>query len=167
MIKQRIGAVACAALSVAAAHADMPGDALGTCVIEGLAAHPGQAVSVRLELEDGKRQYEVDIKGDDGTRWEIECDGQSGKLLETEREVAADDAEFSSTATVRVDAAMKAALDKYPGTVLKIEYEIENGGKLAYEFDIRRADGKLLEVEVDAITGDPSDPEEVLWQIGN
>jgi uncharacterized membrane protein YkoI len=128
--------------------------------------HPGKAVSVRFEIEGGKRQYEVDIKGKDGKHWEVECDAKTGKVLQVEREVAADDPEFTSRAKVRLDAAMKTALDRYPGTVMKIEYEIEKGGSVAYEFDIRTADGRLLEVEVDAVTGKLKDAEEVLWQIG-
>lgn len=166
MVKKLIGMAAVAVFSTSVAHADMHGNPLGTCVGEGLAAHPGEAIGVRFEIEDGKHQYEVDIKGNDARHWEIECDARTGKLLETEREVAADSPEFTSPAKVRLDAAMKTALDKFPGTIVKTEYEIENGGKVAYEFDIRRRDGKLLEVEVDAVTGKLSDPEEVLWQIG-
>lgn len=166
MIKKLMGMMAIAALSASAAYADMHGNPLGTCVSEGLAMHPGKAVSVRLEIEGGKRQYEVDIKGNDGKRWEVECDAKTGKVLQVEREVAADDPEFTSKAKVRLDAAMKTALDKYPGTIVKIEYEIESDGSVAYEFDIRRRDGKLLEVEVDAVTGKLKEPEEVLWQIG-
>ncbi len=90
----------------------------------------------------------------------------TGKLLETEREVHADATEFTGKAKVRLDAAMKTALDKHPGTIMKIEYEIENSGSVAYEFDIKTADGKTLEVEVDAVTGKLSDPEEVLFQVG-
>lgn len=166
MVKNLMGMMAIATLSASAAYADMHGDPLGTCVSEGLAAYPGKAVSVRFEIEDGKRQYEVNIKGKDGKRWEIECDAKTGKLLQTERNVAADDSEFTSKAKVRLDAAMKSALDKYPGTIMRIEYEIESDGVVAYEFDIRRPDGKLLEVEVNAVTGKLQDPEEVLWQIG-
>jgi uncharacterized membrane protein YkoI len=166
MSKKLVGTMAIALFLSPVAYADMHGDALGACLTAGLSAHPGKAVSVRFEIEGGKHQYEVDIKGNDGKRWEVECDAKTGKVLQVEREVAADDPEFTSRAKVRLDAAMKTALDKYPGTIVKIEYEIENSGKVAYEFDIRRRDGKLLEVEVDAVTGKLSDPEEVLWQIG-
>ncbi|MEX0960756.1 MAG: PepSY domain-containing protein [Burkholderiales bacterium] len=166
MIRKLMGTMTMALLLAPAAYADMHGDALGACAGAGLAAHPGKAVSVRFEIEDANRQYEVDIKGNDGKHWEVECDAKNGKLLQTEREVAADDPAFTSKARVRLDAAMKTALDKYPGTIVKIEYEIESDGKVAYEFDIKRADGKLLEVEVDAVSGRLSKPEEVLYQIG-
>lgn len=166
MNRKLLTAMAMSLLITPAAHAGKHGDGLEACVSAGLAAHPGKAVSVRYEVEDGKRQYEIDIMGNDGNLWEVECDAKTGKILESEREVAEDAAEFVSKAKVRLDAAMKTALDKYPGTIMKIEYEIEDGGKVAYEFDIKTADGKLVEVEVDAVTGKLGDPEEVLYQIG-
>jgi len=79
--------------------------------------------------------------------------------------VAADDSAFTSKAKVSLDAALKTALAKYPGAVMKTEYEVESDGSVAYEFDIKTADGKLLEVEVDAINGKLSNAEEVVWQI--
>ncbi|WP_341326918.1 PepSY domain-containing protein [Methylotuvimicrobium sp. KM2] len=139
---------------------------IDSCVKSALDAHPGDIVTMRAEIEDGKPQYELDIHGKDGKHWEVECDAASGKIIETEREVAVDDPEFTSKAKVRLDAALKTALDKYPGSLMKIEYEIEADNGVAYEFDIKTADGKLLEVEVDAINGKLSDPEEVVYQIG-
>ncbi|GAB4257783.1 MAG: hypothetical protein Kow0065_07270 [Methylomicrobium sp.] len=137
-----------------------------TCVQAALAAHPGKITTVRAEVEDGKPQYEVDIAGSDGKLWEVECDAKNGAVLETEREVAADAAEFTSKAKIRLDAALKTALDKHPGSLMKIEYEIEGDNSVAYEFDIKMADGKLHEVEVDAVNGQLSGPEEVIYQIG-
>lgn len=140
--------------------------AIDTCVKAALEAHPGKIVTTRAEIEDGKPQYELDISGKDGKHWEVECDAASGKILETEREVAPDDPEFTKKAKVRLDAALKTALDKHPGSLMKIEYEIESDGEVAYEFDIKMSDGTLHEVEVDAINGKLSDPEIVIYQIG-
>ncbi len=149
------------------AHADKHGKAaIDTCVAAALAKFPGKITSLRAELEDGKAQYELDIDANDGKQWEVECDAKTGKILETEGEVAADDPAFTSKAKVSLDAALKTALAKHPGAVMKIEYEVESDGSIAYEFDIKTADGKLLEVEVDAVTGALSNAEEVLWQIG-
>ena len=53
--------------------------------------------------------------------------------------------------TGKMEACMKAALAKYPGTVLSMEAEVENG-KSVYEFDILGKDGKEWEVECDAAT---------------
>ncbi len=51
----------------------------------------------------------------------------------------------------KMEACMKAALAKHPGTVLSMEAEVENG-KAVYEFDIKGKDGKEWEVECDAAT---------------
>lgn len=154
-----------AGLFSTAAHADKH-SGLDVCVASAMEMHPGEIVSLRAEMEDKNHQFELDIKGDDGKSWEVECDSKSGKVLEVEREVAADDKEFTSQAKVRLDAALKTALDAYPGAVMKIEYEIEENNKPSYEFDIKTADGQLLEVEVDAITGELKPVEKVLYQIG-
>ena len=139
--------------------------AIDNCVKAALAKFPGKLASVRAEIEDGKAQYELDINGTDGKQHEVECDAKAGKIIETEGEVAADDSAFTSKAKVSLDAALKTALAKYPGAVSKIEYEIESDG-VAYEFDIVTKDGRVLEVEVDAINGKLSNAEEVVWQIG-
>jgi uncharacterized membrane protein YkoI len=139
---------------------------LDVCVQSALAKYPGVVTSLRAEIEDGKPQYELDITGNDGKFWEAECDAKTGKVTETEQEVAGDDPAFTSKAKVSLDAALKTALAKYPGAVIKIEYEIEPDG-VAYEFDIKTASGKVLEVEVNAVTGKLGDPEEVVYQIGN
>ncbi|THK42708.1 peptidase M4 [Methylophaga sp. SB9B] len=153
-----------AGLFSTAAHADKH-SGLDVCVASAMEMHPGEIVSLRAEMEDKNHQFELDIKGDDGKNWEVECDSKTGKVLETEREVAADDKEFTSQAKVRLDAALKTALDAYPGAVMKIEYEIEDSGP-SYEFDIKTDDGKLLEVEVDAVSGELKPVETVLYQIG-
>lgn len=154
---------------VPAANADNHGgkyDDLGACVAAALNAHPGKVNAVRGEIEDGKTQYELDITGKDGKSWEAECDAKTGKILETEGEVSGNDPAFTSKAKISLDVAMKAALTKYPGYVIKTEYEVEGAGA-SYEFDILTKDGKKLEVEVNAIDGTLGASEEVLYDIGD
>ncbi|CAG0972447.1 hypothetical protein MTYP_01309 [Methylophilaceae bacterium] len=167
-MNKKLLAIAMASMFIApVAYADKHGHkaAIDNCVKAAQAKFPGKLTSVRAEIEDGKSQYEIDIAGNDGKFYEAECDAKTGKITETEREVAADDPEFTSKAKVSLETALATALAKYPGAVIKIEYEVEPDG-IAYEFDIKTADGKVLEVEVDAITGKLGDPEEVLYQIG-
>lgn len=154
-----------AGLFTTAAHADKHAS-LDKCVASAMELHPGEIVSLRAEMEDKNHQFELDIKGDDGKNWEVECDSKSAKVLETEREVAADDEEFTSQSKVRLDEALKTALDAYPGAVMKIEYEIEAEGTPSFEFDIKAEDGQLWEVEVDAVSGELKPVEKVLYQIG-
>lgn len=151
--------------TTAQAHNHVKGG-LDMCVKNAMEMHPGEIVSLRAEMEDKNHQFELDIKGDDGKYWEAECDSKSGKVLEVEREVAADDEEFTSKAKVLLGAALKTAQNEYSGAVMKIEYEIEESGP-SYEFDIKADDGQLWEVEVDAVSGELKPAEKVLYQIGN
>jgi uncharacterized membrane protein YkoI len=151
--------------AIPVAHADNH-DALGACVKAAQQMHPGKITSVRGELEDGKPQYELDIDGNDGKQWEVECDAKTGKVTESEGETAGNDPAFTSKAKVSLADAVKAVLTKYPGSISKIEYELESDG-VAYEFDILTKDGRVLEVEVNAVTGEIDDPEEVVYEIGS
>lgn len=141
--------------------------ALDTCVNASLAKHPGKIVSLASETEDGKLQYELDIKGSDGMNWEVECDAVSGKINRIEREINPGSKEFKSKAKIRLDAAMKSALDKYPGQIRNIEYDLEDDGEISYEFIIETAEGKLIEIEVDAVSGKLAGFETVNYRIGH
>lgn len=140
-----------------------------SCMKAALAKHPGEVLTLEAELSKGKPQYEFDIKGKDGKEWEVECLAKTGKVIEEEEEVAsADDPAFKGKAKITQDDAKKVALGKYPGEVIDSELSIESDGNISYEFDIKVASGKEMEVEVDAVTGKLSeDPEEEIYQIGD
>lgn len=141
--------------------------ALDACVNASLAKHPGKIVSLASETEDGKAQFELDIKGNDGMNWEVECDAVSGKINRIEREIDPGTKEFKSKAKIRLDAAIKIALDKYPGQVRNIEYDQEDDGEISYEFIIETTDGKLIEIEVDAVSGKIAGYESIGYRIGH
>ncbi|HOY87549.1 MAG TPA: PepSY domain-containing protein [Methylotenera sp.] len=139
-----------------------------TCMKAALAKHPGEVLTIEAEISGGKAQYEFDIKDKDGKEWEVECLAKSGKVIEEEQELAnADDPAFKAKAKITQEDAKKTALAKYPGDVVDSEVSIEADGSASYEFDIKTANGKEMEVEVDATTGKLSeDPEEEIYQIG-
>lgn len=141
-------------------------DPLSVCVKSAQAKHPGKMVSLSHEIEDGKPQFEIDIKGDDDKNWEVECDAASGKINRIEREINPNSPEFKAKAKIRLDAAIKIALDKYPGNVMNIEYDLEDDGEISYEFIIKTHAGKTIEVEVDAESGKLAGYEEVTYRIG-
>ena len=154
-------------LSVAAHAAGNHTGALETCMKAALAQHSGYVQTLEAEIEKGKATYEFDIRGTDGKEWEVECDAQSGKVFEEEEEVTADDPRFKGKAKLTVEEARKAALTIHSGEVLETEYSIESDGSLSYEFDIKTASGKEMEVEIDAMTGKVDEPpEEEIYQIG-
>ena len=160
-----IGLAAALLAMTTAAHAAPT--ALDNCAKAAQDKHPGKLMSLSSEIEDGKSQYEIDIQGQDGFGWEAECDAATGKINRIEREIRANAKEFKSRAKVRLDAAIKIALDKYPGDVLNTEYDMEDDGEISYEFVIRTNNGKMIEIEVDAVTGKLAGEEEVLYRIGN
>jgi len=139
-----------------------------TCMKAALAKHPGEVLTVEAEISGGKAQYEFDIKGKDGKEWEVECLAKTGKVIEEEQEFAnADDPTFKSKAKITQEEAKKIALAKYPGDVVDSEVSFEADGSPSYEFDIKLANGKEMEVEVDAVTGKLAEnPEEEIYQIG-
>lgn len=139
-----------------------------TCMKAALAKHPGEVLTLEAEISKGKAQYEFDIKDKNGKEWEVECLAKTGKVIEEEQEFAsADDPAFKAKAKISQDEAKKTALAKYPGEVVDSEFSIEADGNPSYEFDIKTANGKEIEVEIDAVTGKlEEEPEEEIYQIG-
>ena len=61
--------------------------------------------------------------------------------------------EDTKQAKISMDEARSIALRRISGKVIDEELEKENG-RLQYAFDIRNADGKIFDVEIDAVTGE-------------
>lgn len=166
-MKKNVLAIFVASLFVAPAAFAAHGDPLEACLKAALAKHPGKVISLEAEIENGKRIYEFDIKGNDGKEWEVECDAKTAKVTEEEQEVAdANDAAFKAKAKITQEDAKKTALAAHPGEVVESEFSLESDGNPSYEFDIKTKDGKEIEVEVDAVTGKILETEEELYQIG-
>lgn len=141
-------------------------DSLGKCVKAALSAHEGNIVKMEMKSENKKPVYEFDIESADGTAWDIECDAQTGKVIEVEQEVKLDEAKFKALAKVTEADAKATALAAHPGKIVETEYELEPDGKASYEFDILEADGEEIKVEVDATTGKIVEKSYEVYQIG-
>ncbi|SNR75613.1 Uncharacterized membrane protein YkoI [Methylobacillus rhizosphaerae] len=138
-----------------------------TCVQAALQAKAGTIIKVEYKLEGKKPVYEFDIESADGTAWDVECDANTGKIVEVEQEVeSADHPLFKAKATVSEEDARKTALAAYPGDIIEVEYEIEQDGAASYEFDIKTKDGKEIKVEVDATSGKIVESHQEFYQIG-
>jgi uncharacterized membrane protein YkoI len=130
---------------------------------------PGKVVKVEYKWRKQRLVYEFEVADRDGLRWELECDGYSGQLIETEREVpSADDPLFAAKRVIALEEAQRIALRRYPGTIVETEYEIESDGDATYEFDIVSGrEGREWKIEVDAGSGRIiEDGEEEFHQIG-
>ena len=175
-MKTRPGIITCGAVAfslgaVAAFGAEfkMPETkvSLETCMKAALATQKGMVVKVELKIEKGTPVYEFDIEGKDGKAWDIECDANTGKIVEVEREVRnVDDPAFKLKMKISEAEAKSIALKAYPGEIKEVEYEIEPNGDASYEFDILMKDGKEMKVEVDASTGKIVEVSEEIYQIG-
>ena len=137
------------------------------CVQAALKVKPGTIVKSELKIEKKVPMYEFDIESADGKAWDVECDANTGKIVEVEEEVkSADDAQFKAKTKVSEADARKTALDAYPGEIIEVEYEIEPDGAASYEFDIKTKDGKEMKVEVDATSGKIVEANSEVYQIG-
>lgn len=164
--------IACAlAFNTYAESPRLPKNRVGieTCILAAQAKHKGTMVKLEVKIEKGQPVYEFDIESADGTAWDVECNGRTGKITEIEQEVKnADDPLFKAKMKITLEEAKQIALKAYPGEILdgEVEYEIESNGAASYEMDIKMKDGKEMKVEVDAATGKIVEANEELYQIG-
>lgn len=68
-------------------------------------------------------------------------------------------AEMAAAAKVTIDQAIKTASDKVAGKVIEAELEKKHN-KLVWEVEVLTAENKVMEVHIDADTGDVIDVEE-------
>ncbi len=59
---------------------------------------------------------------------------------------------LSQQTRITKEQARKIALERVNGEVVEEEFEKENG-KMVYGFEIKEASGKVMEVKIDAVTG--------------
>ena len=125
----------------------------------------GEVIDEELEKENGRLQYAFDIRDAKGKLFDVEVDAMTGAVLQATDEDDDDgdkddnDAdeilspEDVKQAKLSMGQARAIALRRISGQVLEEDLEKENG-RLQYAFDIRTADGKVFDVEIDAITGE-------------
>lgn len=137
------------------------------CMAAALEERPGDVVKVEFKNEEGAHMYEFDIRGIDGSDWDVECNAHRGLVSEVEREVDnVNHPLFAAKAKVSEKEARVTVLAIYPGTITEVEYEIESNGAASYEFDIDTTLNQKMKVEVDAATGEIVEANRELWQIG-
>jgi uncharacterized membrane protein YkoI len=168
-----VAAAAIAPLSSTAAL-EMPQTqvSMETCLQTVLAARPGEVKHMKLEVEDGRPLYEFTIRTQSRQTWEVECDAMTNEIAEMSRQADRNDAEFKSRAKLLEKDARKAALAKFPGKVTESELEIDRNGRAVYEVSIDGADGREMEVLVDAATGEiiaseDESTESTIYEIGD
>jgi len=122
-----------------------------------LARHPGHVLEVELKsAADNRLIYEIQLILLDGRLREFVVDAQSGEVIGSEghrREVLS---------RLRP---LPDILDhlpaRYRGVMQEAELEYDQDGKYFYEIEIRLADGRIIELDVDAISGEILNGEEL------
>ncbi|AWD65293.1 MULTISPECIES: PepSY domain-containing protein [Priestia] len=117
----------------------------------------GDITNIQLAVDDGVKQYEVDItKGD--KEYDVDIDSSSGKIIEFDEEQKDDEDEKEEnlqnvSPAVSLDQAIKTALKSAKGTVNETDLDQENN-RLVYEIEIDTADKREATVSIDAKNGD-------------
>ena len=122
-----------------------------------LARHPGHVLELELKTgADNRPIYEIQLILLDGRLREFVVDAQSGELIDGEghrREVL--------SRLRPLPDILERLPARYRGAIQEAELEYDQDGKYFYEIEIRLADGRTIELDVDAITGDILNGEEV------
>ena len=85
----------------------------------------------------------------------VGCAHMQGQNCEIQKKV-----HVAGETKILADQAIQTALQKVQGTVVEAELEEEENHKAIWEVEIVTADGKLIEVEIDAKTGEVLEVEE-------
>ena len=138
------------------------------CLSVALELHPGKVKEVEFGLEDGVPHYEFEILTADGRETEVECSAMTGEIVEVEWENENMDLDaFLEKSRVSPSQARKIALRRVPGKVTKMDLETTSTGVMSYEFEVRTRDGKDVDVEVDAMSGNVLEVETEIYEVGD
>jgi uncharacterized membrane protein YkoI len=149
-------AAATLTLSPAVWAFDMPETkvSMETCMKAALGVRSGHVKRLQLETEDGKVVYEFSIRTDEGYVWELECDATTGEIIDVERNSSPNDAVWKRNAKLLAKQARDIALQAHPGKAKGEEREVRGDGRVMWEVEIIGADGREIEVHVDAVSGE-------------
>lgn len=114
-----------------------------------LASHPGRVLDVELEHgADNRQVYEVRILDTERRLTEFVVDAATGRRLDGQAR------RLTVLESLKpLPEILEIVMARYPGTVREIELEHDRAGRRYYEIDLRLADGRLIEVNVDAVSG--------------
>lgn len=159
-------------LAVAAPEMPRTSVPMEQCLAAVLKVAGGKVEYMKLEVEAGRAIYEFRIEGDDDHDWEAECDANTGEIVEMQREVSRQDPAFNQAAKVIESDARRIAAERQPGKVVESERKLDYRGRPVYEVEIASADGRKIEVDVDAVSGqilevEDESAERTVYEIGD
>ena len=141
--------------------------AFEVCREKAMALKPGQIIKLELKQQDDEKIYEFDIRDERNQDWDLACAVAGSEIIEVEEEVfGVNDPRFREQMKVDYKRAKNIALDKYPGEIIEVEYEIEQSGLAVYEFDIMQTSGQEIKLEINARNGQIHEVAIEIWQVG-
>jgi uncharacterized membrane protein YkoI len=122
-----------------------------------LARHPGNILELELKQTENNRQiYEIQVVLLDGRLREFVIDANSGELI---------GGEGHRQEVLKRLKPLPEILDllppRYRGVFQEIELEYDQDGRYFYEIEVRLPDGRVFELDVDAISGKILNGEEI------
>lgn len=113
----------------------------------------GEVIKAKEEKDDGQTNYDFTITKDN-TKYEIEVDGSSGKIIKKEQEQMSTQSTTSTSQTqISVDDAKNKAIERVGGgTVTKADLDSDDGVS-KYEIEVVN-DNKEYDIEIDANSGE-------------
>lgn len=122
-----------------------------------LAQYPGRILGLEIKLaSDRRRIYEVQVILQDGRLREFVIDAANGELID-----ASGHRQDALRRLMPLPDILGALNTHYRGTIQEIELEYDQDGRYFYEIEIRLTDGRVFELDVDAISGKLLNGEEV------
>lgn len=122
-----------------------------------LARYPGNVLQMELkQLGDLRMVYEIQLILQDGRLREFVIDAQSGELLDGEGHRQEVLKKLKSLPEI-----IERLPKRYQGTINEVELEYDQEGRYFYELEVHLPEGRVFELDIDAITGKVLNGEEV------
>lgn len=146
-------------------EAAAPQGVFGACLQSALEMQPGKVLAVKEETENEAKLYEFHIVATNGSRWQLECNAATGRVVEINHDIDVEKdqtqrADFDRMAWVDEAKAKDLALKKVPGQIIDVKREFEMprdnlyGTKTpVFEVTVKSDKGEEVEVEINAMTG--------------
>ena len=118
-------------------------------------AVPGQVLEIEIDDGDGAGpRYEAEVISTTGDKVEVWVDATSGvaRLHENDGKAKRKDVQRLQEATITLTQAVQSALAHTAGQAVKAELD-SHWGKLRYEVDVLQADHTIMQVQLNATTG--------------
>lgn len=136
---------------------DSPRLALPQTLRKLLARHPGNILELELKnLADKRLVYEIQVVQHDGRLRELVIDAHSGALIS--------DSGHRQEVLKRLrplPELIERLPARYRGVIQEIELEYDQDGRYFYEIEVSLPDGRVYELDIDAISGAVLNGEEV------